>query len=108
LPVVLDRQRHFGKAITWEVHQITAGINGKKIDQLGSARRFTGPGQLALTRQGIDGAGLAGIGAAGKGYFADAVRWTVLQFGCADSKNCFLIIHGRAFYWTPRSTASAT
>ena len=53
LPLFLDGDRHLGEPVTWQVHQITATLNLKKVDQLGAPRRLADPGQRFLAGNGI-------------------------------------------------------
>ena len=68
LPVRLQLQRYLGVAVTGQIHQATFVIQPEKVDQLRTPRRL---GRACQTRvgQGIEGAGLTRIGAAGKSHF---------------------------------------
>ena len=97
-PVAANGIRHLGVAIAGQIHQIAFRLYLEKIEQLGSARRFANPGELPLAGQDIEGAGLAGVGAAGEGHFParigrqlrqgiDAVQETgspIAEGGCTD------------------------
>ena len=48
-------------------------VDFEKVDQLGSPRGFAGLAQVLLTRQPVDRARLAGIGATGKSNFATRI-----------------------------------
>src|SRR5690606_10315192 len=63
---------HLGIAIAGQVDKDSAVGQAKEIDQLGAARGLRDVGEPGMCGQRIDRAGLAGIGAAGKGDFGAA------------------------------------
>ena len=73
-PVGAHGFRHFGVAITGQVHQKAFVAQVKKIDVLGAAGGFRDISQPGAVGQGVDGAGFAGVGAADKGHFGAGVR----------------------------------
>ena len=106
LPVEFYLERHLGVAVSRQIDQVVAIDDAEKIDQLGAARGFTGTGESDLAREGVDGAGFTGVGAAGKRHFAQAVVGTVAQTGGTDGEVGSLIVHGSAFYRSGPNSAS--
>ncbi|MDR6356306.1 hypothetical protein Q3H58_002977 [Pseudomonas psychrotolerans] len=89
LPVLLERDRHLGVAITGQVHQAPLFIEGKEVEQLGTSRRL-GRTRQARVGQRIERTGFAGVGAPGEGDFPAAVGRTLLDLGGTDEKGRLL------------------
>ena len=82
LPVLLHCGRHFGVAVTRQVDQPSTFIQCEENDLLGPARSFTCPGEPAVPRDGIDGAGFSDVRPAGKSDFAALVFRPVTRQVC--------------------------
>lgn len=86
LPLLFDLQGNLCESIARQVDEAGVVVQGKKIDELGSAWRFAGSGEFGLGGQGIDAARLAGIGSPGKCDLGTFVGWTLLEFACAGEE----------------------
>ena len=65
---------HLGVAVAGQVHQAPLLVQLEEVQQLGAARGLGGARQGALAGEAVDGAGFAGVGAAGEGHLEARVR----------------------------------
>jgi hypothetical protein len=71
--------------------------DAEKVDELRAPRRARGPRQLAIAREAVDSAALAGVGATGEGDFPALVRGTLGDAGGADEERGAPIVRPRRF-----------
>src|SRR5688500_265 len=88
--MLTDFKWHFSVAVTRKIHQKTVMAQLKKIQMLGTSRRFADKSKAAAIGQRIYGAGFACIGPPGKSYFHSLGRRQAAQFVNSGIKRCML------------------
>ena len=87
VPVVLNSHGDLCIAVARQIYQRAMAIQGKKIEQLRPSWRLAGPRQIFLPAQGVNSAGLAGVGAPTKSDFSTRIGRTLAQLCCTDEKS---------------------
>lgn len=89
LPVLLERNRDFCITIARQVDQTPFIVQTEEIQQLGAPGSLRGTRQAGMG-QGIEGAGFAGVGTAGKSHLVTLVVRALFDLGCAEGEFGFL------------------
>lgn len=94
-PESLDLRWDLGKTVAGQVNQPLRVGEAEKIDQLGTARRFAGAGQLAVAGNRVDTTGLASVRPAGKRHLGPGIGRALGEFAGTGKELCKLKIgHG--------------
>src|SRR3990172_2972989 len=91
LPGKPDPIGYLGITIASQIHESPLLIQTKKIELLGTARRFTGTGKRMYTCNNINGAGLPGIGSPGDSDLITCIRRQLGKFCHPQHKGCVTV-----------------